>query len=84
MYRTGVECLADALEILRAAPRYIPVDVDAAQFWATVTTLAGGSGSAYERALELTEPERSKLAKALLLTLCWMSAEVGHGGLDED
>ena len=77
VFRSGVDDLAKAFDIVRLAPPFAPADLDVAECWLTVTTLARGSGLSLERALELTHQERSMFAKALFFVLCALSDSVG-------
>ena len=79
VFRSGVDDLAKAFDIVRLAPAFEPADSDVAECWLTVTNLARGSGLSLERALELTHQERSMFAKALFFVLCALSGE-GVGG----
>jgi hypothetical protein len=76
VFRSGVEDLAKAFDIVRLTPTFKPADSDVAECWLTVTTLARGSGLSLERALELTHQERSMFAKALFFVLCALSSDV--------
>ena len=77
VFRSGVDDLAKAFDIVRLAPPFAPADLDVAECWLTVTPLARGSGLSLERALELTHQERSMFAKALFFVLCALSDSVG-------
>lgn len=78
VFRSGAEDLAKAFDIIRQAPAFEPADLDVAECWSTVTRLARGSGLCLERALELTDQERSMFAKALFFVLCALSDGVGE------
>ncbi len=77
VFRSGAEDLAKAFDIVRLAPAFEPADLDVAECWSTVTNLARGPGFSLERALELTQQERSMFAKALFFVLCALSDGVG-------
>jgi len=77
VFRSAVDDLAKAFDIVRLAPKFEPEDLDVAECWLIVTNLARGSGLSLERALELTHQERSMFAKALFFVLCALSDSVG-------